>query len=227
MFAPGRLRRVVRMADDDRLLGRGIYDVAEVARLVRRSVDEVARWALPAGNRDALMFPRDKRLLSFYDLVTAFVTSELRGRDVPLPKIRDARRYLASRYDVAWPLAHAASLKLLASVGKDVYFDAGSHWVDASQGGQGAFQEIVVPLVQRLEFDDDSGMASLWHPAPGVLVNPRVQAGAPCVDGTRVSTELLADLAAAGEAPDDIARDYALDPAVVHEALAFERGLAA
>jgi uncharacterized protein (DUF433 family) len=212
--------------DDTTLLGRGIYDVAEVARLVRRSADEVAGWAAATRDADALLLPRQRRLLSFYDLVTAVVTAEFRGRGVPLRNIRDARRTLAADFDVDWPLAHAAGLRRLASSGKDVLVSHDDAWYAASKGGQRAIDEVVRPLLRRLAFDSEE-MASLWRPAPGVVVDPRVQAGAPCLKGTRLTTEFLAGLAESDEDPADIARDYGVPPATVRAAIEFERRLAA
>lgn len=216
----------MRRHDTGSLLGRGIYDVGEIARLVRRSEDEVSGWARSARGRGGLLLPRSGRLFSFYDLVTAVVIAELRRRDAPLRRIAIARDYLARELDVQWPLAHAAGLDRLASVGRNVYYGEPGDWVDASEGGQIAIQEVVEPLVQRLGFDA-VGMASEWRPASGVVVNPRIQAGAPCVEGTRVSTQFLAELVDAGEDPIDIAADYALPIGVVQQALQYETGLAA
>ena len=206
---------------DTTFLGRGIYDVVEVARLVGRSPDEVARWGVSTHDRDALLFPRERRLLSFYDLVTAFVVAALRRRGVPLPKVRDARHMLAGHFGVDWPLAHQPVLDGLATSGSDVYVLLGD-WIDASRGGQPAIPEVVGPLLQLLDFDAE-GMASLWRPVPQVVVNPSVQAGAPCVKGTRIATRFLAELADTGESIEDIADDYDLDVDVVRAALDFER----
>lgn len=215
------------MAYDDRLLGRGIYDVGEIAFLVRRSPSEISTWASPtkAGD-DALLLPRERRLFTFWDLVTAAVTARLLRREVKLARVRYARNYLREEFGVDWPLAHAASLHRLASVGPSVYLQKPDGWVDASEGGQLPFAEVVEPLIHRLDFSVD-GMASAWRPVDGVVINPRVQAGTPCVEGTRVATHLLAQLVDAGEDVGDIADDYDLDPALVAEALAFERNLAA
>jgi uncharacterized protein (DUF433 family) len=216
---------VVVSVNDPRLLGRGIYDLAEVARLVRRSADEVAGWAVATEDRDALLFPRQDRLLSFYDLVTAHVVAEFRGRGVPLFKLRDARHMLARHFELDWPLAHAAGLRRLASSGSDVYVLL-EEWVDAGRGGQRAFQEIVGPLLRHLDFDAES-MATTWRPVRGVLLDPAVQAGAPCLEGTRIATELVAELVEAGEDVEDVADDYGVDPALVRAAVEFEHGLAA
>lgn len=214
----------------DTLLGQGIYDLCELARLVGRSPDELTGWATSprAGRtrRDALLIPRQGRLFSFYDLVTAVVTSEFRDRDVPLGKVRDARRFLSKRLEVEWPFAHVDGLKSLATVGRDIYFEDGTTWVDASKGGQAAFEAVVAPLIRRLEFDSE-GMAAKWRPVEGVLLNPQIQAGAPCVDGTRLSTHFVLSLVEAGEAVEDVADDYDLPPEAVRRALAYEQTLAA
>jgi uncharacterized protein (DUF433 family) len=213
---------------DDQLLGRGIYDLGEVARLVHRTADEVEGWAKPAGSYGPLLIARERRLFSFYDLVTAVVTAELRARSVPLPRIRRARDYLAIDAKVDWPLAHYASLGRLANVGSDVFVrDWDDEWIDAGRGGQRAFPAVIKPLLHHLRFDAPNGMASSWNPSSSVVVDPRVQAGAPCVKGTRVPTEMLADLLAAGESPEDLARDYGLPPRAVRAALDFEHSLAA
>ena len=208
----------------ERLLGQGIYDVAEIARLVRRSPTEVSGWA--SGDRP-LLLPRHRRLFSFYDLVTALVTAELRRRQVSLIEVRAAREWVGRRIDAPWPLAHAAGLDRLASVGKSVFYrDEGDDWLDVGRHGQHAFQEVVDPLIRHLSFDD-LGMASSWRPVEGVIVDPAVQAGAPCVDGTRIPTSMLAELVAAGDDPDDIADDYALDVELVSQAVRYETDLAA
>lgn len=209
----------------DRLLGRGIYDVAEVARLVRRPTREVAGWARGTGGQ-LLLRPRAGAMFSFYDLMTAHVTAQLRRRDVPLSKIKDSREYLAKEYDTDWPLAHAEALKRLASAGSDVYERREGDIVDAAKGGQLAFALIVGPLLQSLEFDA-AEMAMRWRPRDGVLIAPTVQAGAPCVDGTRVTTQVLEALAMRDEAPAVLADDFGLSLAAVQAALAYEQELLA
>jgi uncharacterized protein (DUF433 family) len=204
-----------------RLVGRGIYDVTEIARLVQRSPTEIGTWSRRTRSGDALLLPRRRRLFSFYDLVTAVVTSQLRTRGVRLEQIRDARRWLATELQQEWPLAHAAGLDRLASAGRSVYYGQGESWLDVSQGGQEAFWEVVSPLLQMLEFDAH-GLAMLWRPAEGVVVNPGIQAGAPCVEGTRVATHFLAELEAIGEDVENIAEDYDLDPLLVSRALQYE-----
>ncbi len=208
------------------LLGRGIYDADEIARLARVPLRDVSRWASSPSHGGGLLFPVERRLFTFWDLVTAYVTGTLLERRVPLANIREARDHLHKVVDTRWPLAHFVVLEKLANVGQNVYFDEGDgRWFDATLGGQAPLDTVVEPLLHRLRFADD-GLASSWRPEDGILLRPSVQAGAPCVEGTRVSTRLLADLVEQGEAPEDLADDYELPILAVQRALKYETGLA-
>jgi uncharacterized protein (DUF433 family) len=216
---------VAIVAESRTLLGKGIYDVDEVARLIRRSDSEVSTWA---SREVGLLLPQERRVFSFYDLITAALVAELRRRGVPLGKVQAARTWLTTQIDEPWPLAHAVGLRRLASVGRDVYFlhdEAG--WLDASLGGQMPFQPVVKPLIRHLDFDPSTRMAARWRPTTGVVLDPTIQAGAPCLEGTRLTTELISDLAAAGEDTEDIAEDYDVDVKLIRQALRYEQQLVA
>lgn len=222
--AKEEVRDMAVLEHHEALLGRGIYDVGEIARLVRRSVDEVSTWS--EGER-CLLIPQERRVFSFFDLVSAAVVAELRRRGVPLEAVRDARQWLHAELDVPWPLAHAVGLEKLASAGRSVYFLSDCGWLDAGQGGQLPFKTVVDPLIRHLQFDQATAMAIRWRPMDGVVLDPAVQAGAPCVSGTRLTTELVAGLVAAGDDADDIADEYDVDVDLVRQALAYEESLAA
>lgn len=213
-------------ADPGTLLGRGIYDVAEISHLVGRSTYEVSTWSRPTADYAALLLPRRGGLFTFYDLITANVTAELRRRGVKLAEIRRSRSYLADDLKVDWPLAHAVGLNILSTVGTDVFVKK-DEWVAAGKGGQRAFGDVIEPLIHRLTFDGDTEMANAWNPHDGVVIKPDVQAGAPCVEGTRISTQLIAELVEAGEHPEDVADDYDLAYPLVLHAVEFEHDLAA
>lgn len=89
---------------------------------------------------------------------------------------------------------------------------------------------MVEPLLKPIVFNDDH-MATIWRPAEGVWVNPAVQAGAPCIDGTRVLTRVVAHFArnVDDESHDlaDLCDDYRLTPMQVQQAVDYELQLAA
>ncbi|MCY4194726.1 MAG: DUF433 domain-containing protein, partial [bacterium] len=202
-------------------LSRGIYDVAEVARLIRRSRRRVEGWAR-AGEEQALLLSGElDGLFSFWDLLSFRVISELVERGVPRGEIARGAEYLAVELGTRRPFAHEA----LATAGRGFFADIGS-WVDVGLGGQQAFQVVVEPLLEPITFND-SGIAAIWRPRKSVWVNPEVQAGAPCVDGTRIPTSTLADLQNTGLGIEELSDDYQLSTEQVQAAITYEASLAA
>ena len=199
------------------LLGRGIYDIVETARIVRRNPDTVARWT--RGEHPLHPVQHD-RIISFLDLISLWVISELIRRGVPRREIRAGGEYVARHLGTNSPFAHRDLATVGAAfLGKDLHEI--EDWVDVGKGGQGAFPVLIEELLRPIEFDADH-LAAIWRPERGIWLNPDVQAGAPCIDGTRVPTKLVADLKTAGEHFEDIASDLSLDITQVSAALEYE-----
>ena len=208
-------------------LGRGIYDVAEVARLLRRTRPRVEGWTRSGPGARPLLTGELAGLFSFWDLMSLRVIAELLDRGVKRDHIRTGAAYLAQRLETGRPFAH----KSLATMGAGFFAEVepGIGWENVGQAGQLAFQDVVVPLLEPIEYDD-ADMAAIWRPRSGVWINPAVQAGVPCVDGTRVPTGLIARLLATDDEPTednlaDVSGDYRLSVAQVRAALDFEQSL--
>ena len=195
------------------LMGKGIYDLVEAARLVRRQPDTIARWT--RGDQP-LHAVSDPLLLCFLDVISLFVISKLRDRGVPLGEIRSGGEYLAEKLGTAYPFAH----QQVATVGGAFFGELGE-WYDVGKHGQGAFEAVIEDELTPIEYGRDQ-MADLWRPSPGVLIDPSIQAGAPCIEGTRVPTLVVAGLVKAGESHNYIASDYALDQTQIDAALTYE-----
>lgn len=210
-----------------RYLGRGIYDVAEVARLLRRGRSQVEGWTRDSRDRPSLLIGELGTFFSFWDLISLRVVAELIARLVPRAQIAIGARHLAARLGTDRPFAH----EHLATVGSGFFAEVDGIWEDAGLSGQQAFSNMVEPLLKPIVFNDDH-MAAIWRPAQGVWVNPAVQAGAPCIDGTRVPTRLVAGLARTTEGEEsehlaDMCDDYRLTPKQVQQAVDYEQQLAA
>jgi uncharacterized protein (DUF433 family) len=163
------------------------------------------------------------RAFSFVDLVSLKVVSDLRRRKVSEADIRQGVMYLEELTGHAKPFAHRDVVELLATSGTALLVDIQGGWYDIGKGGQGASKEVVRLWLKRVSYDN-AGVAELWRPAKLILINPAVQAGAPCVEGTRVPTGTIADMAA--EDPVDVvADDLDLTFEQVSAAVAFERSL--
>ncbi|HJR86555.1 MAG TPA: DUF433 domain-containing protein [Acidimicrobiia bacterium] len=218
---PPRYVREVMIANektaalDHPLIGRGIYDVVDVARLVGRDPETISRWT---GGREALHQVRAKPLFTFLDMISLWVISELITRGVSKYELRAGRDYLATKLETQFPFAH----KRLATVGGAFFGELAAEWIDVGKSGQRAFQTVIEDYVRPIEFGADD-LAAIWRPRGGVWINPSVQAGSPCIDGTRVPTALLAALVAEDEDPQNLAADFDLDVGQVEAALKFER----
>ena len=197
-------------------LGRGIYDLVEAARIIKRSPDTIGGWT----KGEPPLHPVDHdRILSFRDLISLWVISELFKRGVPKRHIRAGRDYVAEQADTEHPFAH----RCLAAVGAGFFarLDRSEDWVDAGMGDQGSFQMVIQDLIQPIEYGPDLHAAK-WRPIQGILLDPTIQAGAPCIEGTRIPTTLVAKLKKAGEYKENIAEDMRLDVAQVNAALEYE-----
>jgi len=213
----------------DLYLGRGIYDVAEVARLLRKTRQRVEGWTRSGPRSSPLLTGEFAGLFSFWDLMSLRVIAELLDRGVLRDHILHGAEHLSLSLGTNRPFAHES----LATVGVGFFaeVESGVGWENIGQGGQLAFQDVVVPLLEPIEFND-KGMAAIWRPRAEVWINPAVQAGEPCVDGTRVPTGLIArllptddDRAPSDEEIAEVSDDYRLSVAQVRAALGFEHSL--
>jgi uncharacterized protein (DUF433 family) len=171
-----------------------------------------------------LIEPSHGDLFTFVDLVSLLVMSELYKRGVSTDDLRAGGAFLVRELQTERPFAH----ETLATVGSEFYarLDAGGvgAWYNAGRGGQGAFESIILPVLRPIEYGSDS-MASLWRPHDRVWINPKVQAGTPCVDATRIPTAALADMASAEDDLEDLADDYEIDIADIRAAIGYEKEL--
>lgn len=202
------------------LLGRGIYDPTETARLIRVHPETLAGWTT---GKDPLVMPAFERFFDFDDLISLLVIAELRRRHVASGEIRLGIEALAAELDVERPLAHIDAPNRLATVGKAFFANIGD-WADAGRGLQMAFQPMIEPVLRPLQYGTH-GMANLWRPLQLVTAAPGVQAGTPCVETTRVPTSTIAGLVHAGDVAEDIAFDLDLEIEQVEAALRFEAAL--
>lgn len=210
-------------------LNQGMYDVAEAARLVGVSPGRVATWTTGTKRRDALLTPSLRPLFTFHDLISLRVVAQLVHCGVGLTDIASGLNTLRRAWSTPAPLAHRRAVDCLGTIGSSLLgkLDGPSDdWTDVSKGGQGVFQEVILPDLRGVEYGNDD-LAEIWRPASHVWLNPRVQAGASCIDQTRIPTALICDLLNRGEAAADVASAYDLDVADVMAAREFERHLLA
>lgn len=207
------------------MLGQGLYDAAEVAWLLGHDPEWVVRWSTKSTVGPAIVEPAFGRMFSFADLLSFRVGSLIRQRGVSDRHLRQGMETLRSRSGLARPLASSEVIASLATSGSSFLSDFSTGvFEDIGQGGQGVFQEIVRVHLERVMFDANGGPIR-WQPADGVVIDPAIQAGAPCVAGTRVPTATVAAMLD-DEDPEDVALDFNITVDAVMSAERFERSLA-
>lgn len=208
------------------MLGQGLYDAAEVARLLGHDVEWVVRWSTNSANGRAIVTPTFDRWFSFSDLVAFRVALLVRENNISDRRLRRAVDTLRNRTGLTQPLADQEVISRLATSGDSFLLRLPDHqFEDIGQGGQGVFANAVELYLSNIVFDDH-GTPTRWLPAEGVVIDPAIQAGAPCVAGTRIPTATIADLLIE-EYPEDVAADFDLSIEAVLLAEKFEEMLAA
>lgn len=110
----------------------------------------------------------------------------------------------------------------------DIFLRVKDQLVAASKHGQLGMEflvEYLQPVNHGLIFGDDSRAAS-WKPAESVLIDPAIQFGAPCIEGTRIQTEVVWEMRQAGDSCESLATMYGVDINKIRAAVAWEETLA-
>ena len=206
------------------LINRGLYDVHETAHLLGVSADRIVRWATPSVWGPAIVPASSERFFSFEELVSLQVVAVLHARGLSDHSISNGVQYLQKSTALNYPLASKVVLESLATSGSGFLADVfGDGYVDIGLKGHGVFQEVVALYLSKVTFDTN-GVPQSWVPTAGVRLDPRIQAGAACVDGTRIPTETIAEMLEDAE-PEDVALDFDISDEAVLIAEAFEEML--
>lgn len=172
---------------------------------------------------------RGKRYTSFGALLTARMIAMLRSRGISSQRISAAHTYLqqVTRYEYPfiakpiWTDAARFPNSVYASIDRDQYA--------ADLFGQFIFPELIkIERVHQanLEFTGRPTQAAKWEVAPGVMIDPLMHGGEPCVKGRRLPTATLRVENDLGVPTRDIGGLYNVDESQVEAALDWERRLA-
>lgn len=200
-------------------IGRGCYFVPDVARLLGVSPSMVRGWVLRGLAGDAVnlnLHGHNRIILDFDDLITLRVVHRLREeKGFSLQRIRSAHDRWSDRLSNPHPFA---TNKVWADEADFVLDEADTHMESGTKPNQFVIPEIARTLLQDVTFDEASGRALQWHPVRTVALDPAVQLGTPCVNGTRVPARTITAMVNAGDPVNLIARDFELHPNEVREA---------
>jgi uncharacterized protein (DUF433 family) len=217
------------------MLGNGIYNLSEAARLTGLRPQRVREWFRGRTATAATpVFSGDYRLvaghlaISFHDLVEVFIAGQLRDKGVSLQFIRRVHSQLKDRWETDHPFCRVE----LRTNGKRIFscqFDGdGRGDVVDVRTGQKVFDTVLVPFLKKLDYDEATRLACRWAIAPLVVLDPAVGFGKPVAEKFGVSTRVLAAaFEANGRDAAIVAAMFGVDQPHVRAAVAFEARLAA
>lgn len=213
-------------------LGRGVYSLADLRVYLAfsseweepkkdagRALDWLQDVLLPVGHH------RRRPDYSFGDLISLFVVRELRRKGVHGPDIRAAERYLRKKWNTDRPFTSGE----IQTDGRGIYVDddlIAGQIESAEREGQQVMRELLRERLTSVHYDTVSERAAYWVPQEHVLVDPRVQFGAPVVSGSRIPTAAVVDMTYYAS-PVEIERQLSISAEKVDAALSFERRLTA
>lgn len=207
----------------------GLYSLTDAVQYSGIPMSTVARWLEPRphGTREDLV--------TFDEFVTLLFVRQLRKRGVRLKEIREAEQDLQKRtghrhpfvYETLWVAGHDVMVRVT---------DAADAFLSANRRGQLAMPGVLeahrVDLPEavadvRGQLGYEGGRVNVWRPVDRIAAKPAVQFGLTCVEGTRLTTRTIFDVAEAGDEPAMIARLYEVTETDVAQAIEWERRLAA
>jgi uncharacterized protein (DUF433 family) len=210
------------------------YSPIEAVRYFHLPYSTMEYWA-GGGGQHALVRLASARpaLLSFNNLVEFYVLEGLRKiHHVNMSSIRRAVGYMLNNAHSNHPLADYE----IRTEGRYVWFYRDGQVVNASKGGQTAFDAIVTPYLRRVS-RNLNGLAQSIIPFTKkeyrdtqaesnkvVEIDPGRCFGVPVLIGSRLTTPHLAGLYRGGDSVAEIARSYGRSMAEVKEAIEWEFG---
>lgn len=214
----------------------GLYGISDVAKYLKVtfphaddlniSTSKLRYWIQSgASHISDPQFPTSRRLVAFQDVISMRMIAILRAKGIPLSKIRDMETWMRRQYQTDWPFA----FRPMWTYQSDVIIEFERQLVAATSAGQ-IVMEFIREWLEEIKLDmtfDEDDIASTWVPCDGIRLDPDVQFGQPCVNGTGVPTRAIWSKIKAGDIPDLVAQLYDLSVKQVNDAIEWENRLAA
>ncbi len=216
----------------------GIYEMPESARYiyaaekmkyvtaseqirqdVRLTSQKLIRWirlglALPALKK----VPGRGMLITFEDLISIRIIAALRAAGVSFPKIYEAEDWLREYSGHPRPFA----IEAIWTERTEVFTEFKNRLIAASRAGQMALdllREYIIPI-HGLTFED--AVAATWEPLDGILLDPEIQFGAPCIKGTRIPTRTIWGMIQAGDSRERVKSSFRLSDQEIDAGIKWE-----
>jgi len=211
-------------------LGKGIYTVADVARILKipyykalRTLKDYWNKRLAAHSLEDYSWTKGKsHTIGFHTLVEFYTYFQLREQGVPTPQILQAHYDLAQRFGTTYPFAKASILDGLMCNCKRIVLDNEGDLLDLKLSGLCNLR-FIKPFLQKLDFDNNELAERLWPLGKDVEVvtDPDHQFGQPTISGTNISPIAIYRMHQANEPSSFIAATYRITEKQVKDAIKY------
>jgi len=185
------------------------------------STRHLYRWTKEGLAGGYLTGIRNRHLyINFRDLISLRAIAAMRANGMSHRDIMVAEQVLREHYGHDYPFA---TMEFWTLPPKDILIRECGVLLSASRHLQAAmefFEEYMRPS-HNLTFDLFS-MSASWRPYSNVLLDPQIQYGEPCIEGTRVPTQVLYSFHKAGDGIDSLSYFYGIQPSRIKDAIAWE-----
>lgn len=222
---------------------RGLFYADEVARILLATDGEIRGQSLNLGPRavqgwsrrgffgmEKNEYARNRAFIWFGGVITCRAIALLLSYGIRIGRIQAAHEYLRATTGLDFPFASRGFWVRTKGISEEVCTKLDELVVSADRHGEVPFAELMYERIGDpgdMEFDGSEGeFATTWEPMPGIVINPGVQSGAPCLKGTRTPTYALYGCYVAGDDVDSLAYWFELGVNEVQAAIAWEERLA-
>ena len=176
-------------------------------------------------------YARHPEFIRFGGVITSRAITLLLSHGVSIGQIQEAHDYLRDATALDFPFASRRFWNESDGFSDEVCSELDALVVTASDHGQIPFTELMYGRLGDpgdMEFGGpDDEFATKWEPTPGIVIDPGMQSGSPCIKGTRTPTYVLYGGYVHGDKVDALEAWYELEEDQVRTALGWEERLAA
>jgi uncharacterized protein (DUF433 family) len=213
---------------NDELLAVPAYTPADAARILSVNYTTLMYWIAGRRNQSALIKPASSipPELSFINLIECHVLKALTTRyKMRMQNVRNGLDTLKERFCSEHPLLD----RRFRTDGVSLFIHESDQLLNLSKGGQLALKEIMEVYLQRVVWNAN-GLVK-YYPfvykeradEPKIIsMTPLISYGQSVIDGTGISTAVIASRFAAREDPEALAKEYGRSKEEILEAIRWE-----
>ncbi len=212
------------------------YNIAEAARYLKIASATLRSWTVgrsyPRGGGEGFFQPvialadRERRLLSFANLVEAHVLRALRTeQSISMKDLRTAIRYAEKELGVE----HLLLSPKLRTSDRDLFLHKYGKLINLSKSGQYAMAKMLDAHLRRVDWKVDVPLRLYPFLSEGtdgekiIAIDPSLKFGRPVLISRGVSTSIIVERIDAGESIETLSKDYKLDRGEIDAAIVYEK----